>query len=218
MVGSLIDGANASANFYSVVETAKANGLEPYTYLLMMLTDLPAAKTVEDIERLLPFNQSESQRMTAWILFRLPLDSGYIEFVENGGHLYISDLEAPLLDLLFPGKVSLDQGSTSTGVVSGIWKHPGLESVVGTSFDIVFDLDGWYALESIDGSVNTFIEADITNVSQLAGTRPITIGFKPTPESGCVFFSSYHIEGDSTGSTQEKAMKYLVQNVGELCQ
>ena len=65
MVGSLIDGANASANFYSVVETAKANGLEPYTYLLMMLTDLPAAKTVEDIERLLPFNQSESQRMTA---------------------------------------------------------------------------------------------------------------------------------------------------------
>ena len=60
-----VDGANASANLYSLVETAKANGLEPYTYLKMVLTDLPAAKTVENIERLLPFNQSGSQRMIA---------------------------------------------------------------------------------------------------------------------------------------------------------
>jgi len=60
-----VDGANASANLYSLVETAKANGLEPNAYLHNVLTELPAAKTVEDIERLLPFNHANAQQMTA---------------------------------------------------------------------------------------------------------------------------------------------------------
>ena len=49
-------GAHASAVLYSLVETAKANGVEPYLWLLRVLTDMPAAKTVEDIDALLPWN------------------------------------------------------------------------------------------------------------------------------------------------------------------
>ncbi|WP_370576627.1 IS66 family transposase [Mycoavidus sp. B2-EB] len=49
-------GAHASAVIYSLIETAKANGLEPYTWLCCVLHDLPAAKTVEEIETLLPWN------------------------------------------------------------------------------------------------------------------------------------------------------------------
>jgi len=48
------DGAKASARLYSLVETAKVNGLEPYTYLRHVFTDLPQAQTLEDIEALLP--------------------------------------------------------------------------------------------------------------------------------------------------------------------
>jgi len=40
--------------FFSLIETAKANGLEPFDYLNRMLEKLPAAKTVEDFEKLLP--------------------------------------------------------------------------------------------------------------------------------------------------------------------
>ena len=65
MFSTSVDGANASAKLYSLVETAKANGLEPYAYLKLVLTELPAAKTLEDIERLLPFNQTDSHQMTA---------------------------------------------------------------------------------------------------------------------------------------------------------
>jgi len=43
-----VAGANASANLYSLVETAKANGHEPYAYLLSVFTKLPAAKTLEN--------------------------------------------------------------------------------------------------------------------------------------------------------------------------
>jgi transposase len=38
-------GACASASLYSLVETAKANGLEPYHYLNYLFTHLPMAFT-----------------------------------------------------------------------------------------------------------------------------------------------------------------------------
>ena len=50
------DGANASAIIYSLLQTAKANGLEPYTWLRRVMRDLPAAKTLEEMEALLPWN------------------------------------------------------------------------------------------------------------------------------------------------------------------
>jgi len=50
-----VAGANASANLYSLVVTAKANALEPYAYLRRVFTALPAAATVEDVETLLPW-------------------------------------------------------------------------------------------------------------------------------------------------------------------
>ena len=49
-------GAKASATLYSLVETAKANGLEPYEYFRVMLGRLPYAEDIEDIEALLPWN------------------------------------------------------------------------------------------------------------------------------------------------------------------
>ncbi len=51
-----VGGAKASANLYSLVETAKANGLEPHAYLSRLFADLPKATTVEELEALLPWN------------------------------------------------------------------------------------------------------------------------------------------------------------------
>jgi transposase len=47
-------GACASANLYSLVETAKANGLEPYHYLNYLFAHLPSATTPDELHRLLP--------------------------------------------------------------------------------------------------------------------------------------------------------------------
>lgn len=49
-------GAMASALLYSLVETAKANGKEPYAWLRHALERLPHASSVEDFEALLPWN------------------------------------------------------------------------------------------------------------------------------------------------------------------
>ena len=48
-------GATASANLYSLIETAKANHREPYQYLSWMLNQLPSTST-ESIEDLMPWN------------------------------------------------------------------------------------------------------------------------------------------------------------------
>jgi len=49
-------GARASAACYSLIETAKANGLEPYAYLTYVLSHIGAADTLEKLEALLPWN------------------------------------------------------------------------------------------------------------------------------------------------------------------
>ena len=50
------NGAKASANLYSLIETAKANQIEPYAYLKQVFTQIPNANTIEDIDQLLPWN------------------------------------------------------------------------------------------------------------------------------------------------------------------
>ena len=47
-------GAHASAAIYSLVESAKANQIEPFSYLLTVFKELPQASKLEDFERLLP--------------------------------------------------------------------------------------------------------------------------------------------------------------------
>lgn len=49
-------GAEASAGFYTLIESAKANGLEPYWYLRLLFTRFPNCGSVEEMEKLLPMN------------------------------------------------------------------------------------------------------------------------------------------------------------------
>jgi transposase len=51
-------GAKASANLYSLVQTARANELEPYAYLRRLFAELSAAESVADFEALLPFGSA----------------------------------------------------------------------------------------------------------------------------------------------------------------
>jgi len=53
-------GAHASATLFSLIETAKANGLEPYMYLRYVFEKLPTTDTIADLRKLLPCNVSKS--------------------------------------------------------------------------------------------------------------------------------------------------------------
>jgi len=55
-----VAGARSSANLYSLIVTAKANGLEPYAYLRHVFAELPKADSLEAIEALLPYRLDQS--------------------------------------------------------------------------------------------------------------------------------------------------------------
>lgn len=55
-----VRGAKASAAIYSVIETAKANQIEPLHYLTHLFKQLPNANTLEDFEALLPWNVDQA--------------------------------------------------------------------------------------------------------------------------------------------------------------
>ena len=52
-------GAAASATLFSIIETAKANGQEPYWYLRKLFEELPTARSDTDILRLSPFRLAD---------------------------------------------------------------------------------------------------------------------------------------------------------------
>ena len=59
------DGANASALVYSMVETAKANGVNPYHYLAFLLEKYPSSlMTDEELEALAPWNEAVKAELT----------------------------------------------------------------------------------------------------------------------------------------------------------
>jgi transposase len=54
LFNSTPEGASASADLYSLIETAKANELEPYAYLKYLFTHIPNAMTTENFRALMP--------------------------------------------------------------------------------------------------------------------------------------------------------------------
>lgn len=54
-------GADSSALLYSLIETAKANDLEPYAYLRFLFTELPKARLEDEIRELLPQHLDRSR-------------------------------------------------------------------------------------------------------------------------------------------------------------
>lgn len=64
-----VDGAYANAVMYSLVQTAKANGLDPYKYLYHVFERMPYMRNSEEVKSLLPWNvqftEDESLKIAA---------------------------------------------------------------------------------------------------------------------------------------------------------
>ena len=57
------NGANASAYVYSIIETAKMNGLDPYRYLMYIFNNKAMLDNSETLQMLLPWNAPDSCRI-----------------------------------------------------------------------------------------------------------------------------------------------------------
>jgi hypothetical protein len=68
-----VAGAHASANLYSLIETCKASGLEPYRYLRTLFARLPLVRTLADYDQLMPI----ANKMTRVIWSMLATGQAY---------------------------------------------------------------------------------------------------------------------------------------------
>jgi transposase len=59
LFASSVDGADALCMHLSFIRTAKLHGHDPYRYYVKLLKSIPHCKTVEDYEKLLPWNMSK---------------------------------------------------------------------------------------------------------------------------------------------------------------
>lgn len=57
-------GANASALYYTLIETAKANDIDPFKYILHLCKHIASVETVVDVEALLPWNVKKQLTQT----------------------------------------------------------------------------------------------------------------------------------------------------------
>ena len=56
MFSDSVAGAESAATIYSIIETCKHHKIDPYAYLKVVLQKMPTAETLEDLDKLLPFN------------------------------------------------------------------------------------------------------------------------------------------------------------------
>lgn len=59
------DGARASAIYYTLIETAKANKIDPYEYIHFLVSRIAAVESVEGYEALLPWNMKHTVAQAA---------------------------------------------------------------------------------------------------------------------------------------------------------
>ena len=60
-----VDGAKALCLHLSLIRTAKAHGLDPYHYTVQLLKSIPLCQSLEDYEKLLPWNTKLNYQTTA---------------------------------------------------------------------------------------------------------------------------------------------------------
>ncbi len=148
------------------------------------------------------------------------IDTAIQNYVAAGGNMYFSDWSDDWLTALFPDYVTFpsNKKSTTAGTLEGVSVvDTGLQVFLGsasapqTTMDIIFDIDTWVVMDSVVSTWTTYIQGDVSPLApSFSGTRPITVGGQH--EDGCLFYTSYHVEGAASGSDQEKALRYMILN------
>jgi hypothetical protein len=176
----------------------------------------------------IPCSGSEGTTCTATLPDDQQVQENLVRFVSEGGKLYVTDYSYEYVRRPWPGFVTWDTETASTGsaCLTGEYSAP------ATVDDP--DMMAWLGAQGI---VDFQVEANWTRITQLhtqagvdpkgvpvditpkawvkGGANPATISFED--KCGRVLFSTYHTEGNADSGTllaQEKALLYVLLEVG----
>jgi len=78
-----VEGAKSGAVIFSLIETCKAHGLNVYYYMKYILTEIVNCETVEQLEKLLPFNCAKEVEELQNLAKKADIEIGEVESKED---------------------------------------------------------------------------------------------------------------------------------------
>ncbi len=133
-------------------------------------------------------------------------------FVREGGTLYASDWAFEYIDKAFPGYIHYYPEDPLVGRAQSVTADivdSGLANFFNSpTVEILFNMDSWVPIESVEDSVKVYMSADIllTN-GTIADEKPLVASF--AYGEGRVVYTAYHNEGQTT-EDGTRLMNYLV--------
>lgn len=135
-------------------------------------------------------------------------------YVAEGGALYMSDLELPLLEFMFPDDVEGDgggdEGTITAQVVSSELRAfiPGSPATV----QIGFNLSGWDAVTGMSSRPEVLLQADYQGWTGQVQDGPLAIALEHG--DGQVVYTSFHNNAVAT-SDQVAVLMYFIYGFGD---
>ena len=127
-----------------------------------------------------------------------------LQFVANGGAIYVSDLSYSVLEQLFPGKISfanVEYNSKITGEIV----DSGLREVIGKSINLHMDYTSAAGINSVSREVDVLIQGQ--RVSSSKDKYPFLASFKHG--DGQVVYTVFH-NSHQVSDTEKKLLNYLI--------
>jgi hypothetical protein len=123
------------------------------------------------------------------------------EFVEGGGCLYASDLQASLVLGAFPELCS-NGGSISSGGVRARVEDPELVDIIGSDVDISFDTSG------------RVVESDVGFTILRHPSTGQSIMIEIPAGDGAIFFTSFHNHTQASREEKELLQMLVLKQIG----
>jgi hypothetical protein len=131
--------------------------------------------------------------------------SALAEYVNNGGTLYVSDLESQYISALFPGDVTFSGNSSPEAIDSEV-TDAGLQAWIGTDqVTITYDAGGWDRVTAVDNEASVLLRGQPAQLD--TGDEPLAITFPLG--SGRVVYTTFHNTSGIPGD-QESILRYYI--------
>jgi hypothetical protein len=131
-------------------------------------------------------------------------------YIDNGGTLYVSDLEQDYAEEIYPGTAAFNSNTGTQTVRAGIETND-LEQFVGKdSVDIAYDLAAWERVTSVSDTTSyptpePLLSGQPDELS--SGSEPLAITYDADP--GRLVYTTFHNEAGATAD-QRVVLKYYV--------
>lgn len=189
----------------------------PFDRIEKILDNLGLEYSLKDVDAL-SGNLSGVKQLYITCNYYEGLDESYFkrvkEFVEKGGHLYVSDLAC---DFVAPWGLEFEKNGRS-GVVSADVIDPGLKSYIGTdSVEIEYNFGGWARITNSADAELVMSAKEIKYGSKTQKNAPIVVQLHPG--EGSVLYTTFHdavqiVEYFAITPLKEVAVKALLAKYG----